>query len=334
MIRAPAFWAREGWLPLLLAPLSHVVATVTRRRVARAGWTAPVPVICCGNATVGGAGKTTLALDLAHRLVARGVAEHELLRGYRGAARGPRRVQSGDTAAMVGDEALLLAAAAPTWVGGDRAASARDAVAAGAEVLLMDDGLQNPSLVKTMSLLVIDGATGFGNGFVLPSGPLREPVDAAASRCRAAVLIGSDAAGALARLPARLQVLRAELAQGDETAGLIGRRVLAFAGIANPAKFFSGLERAGIELVGRRGFADHHAYTAAELAQLKADAKAVEAVLVTTPKDAVRLPADASVKVVGVRLIWEADSAIEALLDELVAGRSPNSPPGPVPSVA
>ena len=257
-----------------------------------------------------------------------------MLRGYRGAARGARRVQPGDTAAITGDEALLLAEAAPTWTGADRAASARQAIAAGAQCLLMDDGLQNPSLEKTMSLLVIDGASGFGNGRVLPAGPLREPVAAAASRCRAAVLIGPDTSNALAQLPPNLPVLTADLAQGDEIAALVGHRVLAFAGIAIPEKFFGALERAGVVLAGQAAFADHHAFTTADLARLKATADRLDAVLVTTPKDAVRLPPGMPVDVVGVRLIWESEAAIEALLEEAVAGRTANAPPRRGPSMA
>jgi tetraacyldisaccharide 4'-kinase len=318
MIHAPAFWTSNGWPARVLAPLSGVGAAITAHRMARTGWRAPVPVICCGNATVGGAGKTTLALDLAHRLVARGIAVHVLLRGYGGAARGPRRVQPGDTAAVTGDEALLLASVAPTWTGADRAASAQAAVAVGAEVLLMDDGLQNPLLAKTVSLLVVDGAAGFGNGRVLPAGPLREPVAAAAARCRAAVLIGPDVSGAAAALPPGLPVLRAELVQDAGIAEICGRRVLAFAGIAFPGKFFAGLERAGVIVAGRMAFADHHAFTGAELAGLVRKAIEMDAVLVTTPKDAVRLPADADVHVVDVRLAWEDPAAIERLLDGLV----------------
>jgi tetraacyldisaccharide 4'-kinase len=324
MIRAPGLWTHDGGLARVLAPLSHAVTAVTARHVTQAGWRAPVPVICCGNATVGGAGKTTLALDLAHRLTARGIAVHILLRGYRGAARGPRRVVSGDQAAATGDEALLLAEAAPTWTGADRAASAAAAVAAGAQVLLMDDGLQNPSLEKTMSLLVVDGATGFGNGRVLPAGPLREPAAAAASRCRAAVLIGSDVSGAVAQLPPNLPVLSADLVQGDEIASLKGRRVLAFTGIAIPSKFFDALEKADIELVCREAFADHYTFTPKDLARLDANARALNAILVTTPKDTVRLSAGLAagldIHVISVRLVWKAEAAIEALLDELVSG--------------
>ena len=327
LTRPPAFWTRNTWQSRLLSPLSLVTTALTARRLTRPGWHAPVPVLCCGNATVGGAGKTTLALDIAHRLTNRGIAVHILLRGYRGTARGPRRVQPGDPASLTGDEALLLAQVAPTWTGADRAASARAAIAAGAACLLMDDGLQNPSLHKTLSLLTIDGATGFGNGRVLPAGPLREPVAAAASRCRAAVLIGGDTSFARAQLPPALPVLHATLAQGEEIAALRDQRVLAFAGIAIPDKFFSALDRAGALLVDREPFPDHHAFTAADLGRLTEQARARNAILVTTPKDAVRLPAAfrATVQVIGVRLAWRDETEIEAVLDDLLA----SSPPAP-----
>lgn len=286
MPRAPAFWARDGGLARLLSPLEPLTRALTARRVARGGWRAEVPVICCGNVTVGGAGKTTLALDLAARLTAMGVAVHVLLRGYGGAAKGVRRVGPGDDAALVGDEALLLAQVAPTWTGADRAASARAAIAAGARVLLMDDGLQNPTLEKDLSLLVIDGAVGFGNGRLLPAGPLREPVAAAAARSEAAVLIGADATGALARLPPGLAVWRAELVQDASIAALAGQRVLAFAGIGRPGKFFEPLAAAGAVVVERVAFPDHHPYSVAEQRALLEKAEALDAVPVTTPKDA------------------------------------------------
>ena len=322
----PAFWryeARSCW-PTLLAPISAVVAAVTARRIARPGWRAPVPVICCGNVTVGGAGKTTLALDLAARLRARGVAAHVLLRGYGGAARGVRRVESNDPASLVGDEALLLAEVAPTWVGADRAASAREAVAAGAKTLVLDDGLQNATLAKTLSLLVVDGGSGFGNGHVLPAGPLREPIAAGAARCQAVVLIGADEAGVAAQLPAGLPVLRARLEQGPEVAAFVGERVLAFAGIAQPDKFFDGLARAGVSVVARAPFPDHYAYTMRQVRAVLETAARMRATAVTTPKDAIRLPPAlrARVRVVGVRLVWDDEAAIEHLL-RVVGGGSP-----------
>jgi tetraacyldisaccharide 4'-kinase len=239
MWAVPAFWSHDGLLARTLAPLSAIGSTLTARRIARPGWQAPVPVVCCGNATLGGAGKTTLVLDLANRLSGRD--PHILLRGYGGSARVTHRVAYDDPVSLVGDEALLLGQAAPTWVGADRAASAKAAVQAGAKILLMDDGLQNPTLAKTVSLLVIDGRTGFGNGRVLPAGPLRESVIAAASRCHAAVLIGPDDTQALARLPPSLPVLRADLVQDGAIATLAGRNVVAFAGIALPEKFFAPL---------------------------------------------------------------------------------------------
>ena len=318
MHHPPAFWrdgGRSPW-PTLLAPIGSVVAAVTARRMARRGWRAPVPVICCGNVTVGGAGKTTLALDLASRLSARGVGVHILLRGYGGTARGVHRVAPDDPVSLVGDEALLLADIAPTWVGADRAASARAAVAAGAQALVLDDGLQNPTLVKDLSLLVVDGGSGFGNGQVLPAGPLREPVAAGAARCQAAVLIGADETGAIVQLPPGLPLLQARLEQGPEIAGLLGQLVFAFAGIARPEKFFDGLEQAGITLAARRSFPDHHVYTAREIEDVVETARRLDAIATTTPKDAVRLPPAlrAQARVVSVRLAWEDPAAIEALL--------------------
>ena len=316
MMRAPSFWREDGTMPRLLAPLSHVFAAATERRVAQIGWRAPVPVICCGSPTVGGAGKTTMALDLGRRLSARGIAVHFLIRGYGGKARGTRRVYPGDTAEIVGDEALLLHDVAPAWIGGDRADSARAAVAQGARALVMDDGLQNPTLIKTLSILIVDGSYGFGNGQVMPAGPLREPISAAAARCQVAVLIGEDTTGALAQLPAELPVLRARLRPGPEMLALRGRRVFAFAGIAVPEKFFSSLTEAGALLVGSAGFADHHPFTEAELRHVLDQARKLDAIAVTTPKDAARLSPAVRQQVhsTGVDLEWEDPSQIEALL--------------------
>lgn len=317
-MRPPGFWQRDGVLPRLLAPAGAVFAAATAQRIARPGWRAPVPVLCCGNAGVGGAGKTTVALDLAQRLVARGVAVHCLTRGYGGRSRGVLRVDPAlHDAGLVGDEPLLLAAIAPTWVAADRAASARAAVAAGAQALLMDDGLQNPTLVKDAALLVLDGAAGFGNGRVMPAGPLREPVCAAAARCRAAVLIGPDAAGACAALPPGLPVLHATLEPGTALPGL---RVLAFSGIARPAKFHATLREAGAIVAECMDFPDHHRFTDAELDRVLDRAKALGAVPVTTPKDAVRLPAAIrrQIQVVGVVLRWADPATLERLLAEIV----------------
>ena len=289
-MKAPRFWDQGGILPCCFRRSPRCATDATARRLARPGWRAPVPVICCGNASVGGTGKTTLALDLGARLIARGRRPAFLTRGYGGGGGGARQVAVQDDAAEMGDEPLLLAALAPTFAGADRAATARLAVAAGADVLILDDGLQNPTLAKDAALLVIDGEMGFGNSRVIPAGPLREPVANAAARCRAAVLIGPDRRDALTALPAGLPVLRASLRATEEAAEFAGKPVLAFAGIGRPDKFFATLAEAGAVIVARHAFADHHRYTAAELARLHAQAEAAGAIPVTTPKDAVRLP--------------------------------------------
>ena len=317
-MRPPEFWGRDGMVPALLSPISAIVAEVAARRVRRPGWRAPVPVFCVGNAGVGGAGKTTVVLDLARRLLARGVAVHCLTRGYGGRVDGVLRVDPArHGAALVGDEPLLLAAVAPTWVSRDRASSARAAVAAGAQALLMDDGLQNPGLAKTVSLLVIDGAVGFGNGRVLPAGPLRESAGSAAARCRAGVLIGEDRTGA-AMAVTGLPLLAASLAAERR---LDGERVFGFCGIARPTKFFDTLRQAGAAVVGSRGFADHHPFSAREIDSIMHESGRLEAKPITTAKDAVRLSAEvrARVDVLEIRLAWDDPSQIERLLDELLA---------------
>lgn len=301
---------------MLLSPLSGLMEAATAWRLRRDGWHAPVPVICVGNVTVGGAGKTTVALDWAGRLRARGRHVHVLLRGYGGRVRGPYWVHPDEGAAQVGDEALLHAALTPTWIGGDRKLSAQAAVAAGADVLVMDDGLQNPGLHKDLALMVIDGGTGFGNGRVMPAGPLREPVARAAARCHAAVLIGEDATNIALLLPPTLPVLRASLAPAPQSATLAGRRVLAFTGIALPEKFFASLASLGAEIVARRAFPDHHPFTAAERHTLLAEAERLGAIPVTTAKDAVRFPAAERfrIRVLEIVLEWQDEAMIDRLL--------------------
>jgi len=316
MMRQPGFWqhGRGGLAALALSPLAALVARTTARRVARPGFRAPVPVICCGNATVGGAGKTIVASELAARFSAQGVRVHLLTRGFGGAARGVVRVDPArHRATEVGDEALLLAAIAPTFVGADRAASARAAVEAGAQLLIMDDGMQNPGLCKDLCLLIIDGTTGFGNGCVLPAGPLREPVAACAARAGAAVLIGEDRTGAA---PPSLPVLKASLRPSPEIEALRGRRAYAFAGIGHPAKFFGMLADAGVVLAGTAAFGDHHFYSEAEISQVIRRASALDAVPVTTPKDYIRLSAAQASMVtrVGVSLVWDDEAALNAVL--------------------
>jgi tetraacyldisaccharide 4'-kinase len=312
-LKAPVFWAKRGVLAYALSPLSLATRIATARRVAKPGFAPGIKIICIGNAGVGGAGKTTVVLDILRRLPGRKFA---LTRGYGGALPGPILVDTTrHTAEDVGDEALLLAAIAPTIVARNRAAGARLALAEGAATLIMDDGLQNPSLAKTLSLLVIDGGYGFGNGFLLPAGPLREPVSAAAARCQAAILIGPDETNALAQLPPGLPVLRAALV--PDCNERLGRRpVIAFAGIGRPEKFFRSVLGLGAEIVATHGFPDHHAYTASDAARLLGEASSRGASLVTTAKDFVKLPGAlaAASLVVSVKLVWEDEAALMTVL--------------------
>lgn len=316
-MKPPAFWRHGHTPPWVLMPFAALYAGATARRVARAGWTAPVPVICCGNAGAGGSGKTPVALDLAARLVARGCRPAFLTRGHGGTLRGPVVVDpSRHGAAEVGDEALLLAELAPTYIGADRAASARLAIRDGADVLVMDDGLQNPSLAKTLSLLVIDGGAGFGNGHVIPAGPLRESVSAAVLRCEAAVLIGPDATQALLQWR-RPTLLTASFVPDTTDLAALPPRIVAFAGIGRPSKFFETLREAGHVPVETLAFADHHPYTAGDLVDLRRRARLLDAALVTTAKDRMRLSHDQqpTILTLRIRLAWDHPAAIEALLD-------------------
>jgi tetraacyldisaccharide 4'-kinase len=313
----PAFWQPGRTPPWPLAWLSRATTLFTAFRVARPGWTADVPVICCGNATAGGTGKTPLALDLGQRLLARGESVAFLSRGHGGSLRTATRLTPAN-AAQAGDEAQLLMVVAPVYVGPDRAATARQAINDGATVLILDDGLQNPSLHKTLSLLVIDGGAGFGNGHVMPAGPLREPVASAAARCQAAVLIGDDATEAAAALPPGLPLLRARLTPDPCDLDALPRRLLAFAGIGRPAKFFQTLAETGHAPVHSIAFADHHPYTEPDLQRLRSEARRLDATLITTTKDFVRLPKPArtGIRTLRVGLAWDDPGEIESQLNQ------------------
>ncbi|WGH77341.1 tetraacyldisaccharide 4'-kinase [Jannaschia ovalis] len=320
-MRAPGFWSRPaGFRAAALAPFAALYARTTARRVARPGLRLDVPVICVGNLTAGGTGKTPTVIALAERLSAREVTAHVVSRGYGGSLDGPVRVDPArHDAAQVGDEPLLLSAFAPVWVAKDRAAGARAAVADGAQVVLLDDGFQNPALEKDLSLVVVDAGAGFGNGRVIPAGPLREPVADGLKRSDFTLSIGSDDQQARLDLPEPPPRLRGRLAPLPTGMDWRGLPVFAFAGIGRPEKFFETLRALGADLKGSEALGDHQPLTPALLHRLGERAARLSAQPVTTEKDAVRLPAALRGRVLTlpVRLELEDWAPLDAALDRL-----------------
>lgn len=312
-MRAPAFWYSGGVASVLLAPLGGVwAAGAALREATGTPQRASVPVVCVGNLTVGGTGKTPVSLSIAHRLP----GAHFLSRGYGGRAKGPLRVDlRHHDHALVGDEPLLLARIAPCWVARDRIAGARAAAAHGAGCLVMDDGFQDPSLAKDVSLVVVDGHVGFGSGRCVPAGPLREPVARGLARAQAVVILGEDRTG-LARRVGDLPVLRGRIEPEAESLALAGMTVVAFAGIGRPEKFFHTLATLGAEVMETDTFPDHYSYQGPEVQRLIELADTHAAALVTTSKDYVRLPAHLrdKVAVLRVAVTWEDERALLRVL--------------------
>lgn len=318
-MKAPGFWRVNGVLPRLLSPAAMLVDLAGRlRRGAATPYRSRLPVVCVGNLVAGGAGKTPAARSIAARLLEMGRRPAFLSRGHGGSTSGPHRVnQATDDAVRVGDEPLLLAEVAPTWISRNRAAGARAIEAdGGADVIVMDDGFQNPWLAKDLSLVVVDGGFGFGNGRVMPAGPLRETVDEGLARADAVVVVGRDESGAREAVGGRRPVLAARIVPSVEAEALAGRRVLAFAGIGRPEKFFATLEEIGAVVVAGRGFPDHHRFRGEEIMDLVEAANAAGADLVTTAKDHVRLPEEARpmARRVDVALDWVEPERIDTLL--------------------
>ncbi len=307
----------------LLAPLGQLYGRIARSRyLRRQPYHSRLPVICVGNFTAGGTGKTPLSIAIGRLLLERGVQPVFLTRGYGGSEAGPAWVEEGKGAARrFGDEPLLLARVAPTLLARDRAAGARAIEASGRKVgaIIMDDGLQNASLAKDLSIAVVDGARGLGNGLIIPAGPLRAPLDFQLGLVDAIVVRAPEGAvSAVADMHERLRrnfpgpVLAARVAPSGDTAWLSGRPVVAFVGIANPQRFYSLTESLGARVLERVSFPDHHAFSRADADRLLALAQAKACELVTTEKDWARLAGEESLgelrsrtRTLGIEMVFE-----------------------------
>ncbi|MCF6198385.1 MAG: tetraacyldisaccharide 4'-kinase [Hyphomicrobiaceae bacterium] len=293
--KAPKFWFQKGHpLSFLLAPAGGLYGLAVRLRFAL---TKPCrskrPVICIGNFTVGGGGKTPLALALAEQLANKGYQPVFLTRGYGGQISGPHLVDPlSDNAQMVGDEPLLLAKVAPVVVSADRPAGARLIEGMEADIILMDDGFQNPTLYKDLSIVVVDEAQGIGNERVFPAGPLRAPMAFQLARTDLLVIAGPASQSATVRIEQgfKREIFRSDLLAKGQVDWLQGARVMAVTGIARPDKFYASLQRLGAELVQRHDFPDHYMFSEQDAQNLLSLSKTDEAQIIMTRKDWVRLP--------------------------------------------
>ena len=328
-MQAPKFWYRSrSWQAFSLSPLGMVYARATARRQKNARPTRmDIPVICIGNLNVGGTGKTPTTIAIAQMLISRGIAVHIVSRGYGGSLKAVTQVDPRvHTADETGDEPLLMAAFAPTWVANERVAGARAAQNAGADVILLDDGFQDPSLIKDLSIIVVDATRGFGNGRCLPAGPLREPVHVGLKRANAVISIGepeaqsqfrersADQLGRIAHITASLKPIEMGMPWAEG-------RYLAFAGIGDPEKFFGTLRGLGAALVRTVALDDHQKLARPMIKRLMKEAQSMNAQLVTTEKDAARLPADlrSGILSLPVRLEFDDAHVLETLLEPVLS---------------
>jgi tetraacyldisaccharide 4'-kinase len=310
----PAFWFRKpGLAAALLSPFASLYDLAGKAsRAAVSPRQFPVPVICVGNVILGGSGKTPVVTDIARRLRAAGHSPHIVSRGYGGTLRGPVAVDpAAHSVGDVGDEPLLLARENPVWVAKKRADGAAAALAAGATHIILDDGLQNPGVIKRLSFLVIDAGRGLGNGHVIPAGPLRETLNDALLRSDAVIWIGGGNDFLREHIAAQKQMLQAKAVTHCLTHDLQGRAVLPFCGLGHARKFYDGVAALGADIKATRDFPDHYVWSTYEIEQLLQQAEKMNALPVTTAKDAVRIPESLHPRlaICDVQLRWQDEAA-------------------------
>ena len=320
-MKTPSFWHADGFIPKLLEPLAQLYKCLSfLERSLRSKTKIDVPVLCIGNLVSGGAGKTPIALSIGQKLNAKHNISF-LTRGYGGIEAGPIEVNPDEHSSYeVGDEALILSEVGPTWVSRNRIAGAIAAKNAGFEIVIMDDGFQHTSLVKTLSFVIIDGPYGFGNGRLIPAGPLREPIYSGLKRADIIVLVGEVNPSIIELLPNNKPLLRASLVPAEMGTQLSNNNVIGFAGIGRPTKFLETLGKMGLNIIDFVAFPDHYRFRESEIRELYEKATEVDAILVTTFKDMKRVPKSVAhlCQPIGITVVWEDDNEIQQLLDSVI----------------
>ena len=319
-MKTPSFWKTRNWLANLLSPIGVIYGFLTYLRITF-GLTrkVKVPVICLGNLTAGGTGKTPLAISLATALKAKGYNPFFVSRGYGGKLSDTLVDPLIHTPQQVGDEPLLLANHAPTIINSKRFKAAQKAINLGADLIIMDDGFQNPGLHKDLSLIVVDGAFGFGNRYCIPAGPLREKVWSGMHRADAVIIVGYDETDLTHRYKLKLPIFRASIAPIKPEASK-NNQVFAFAGIGRPSKFYGSLQELGFKIVETKDFPDHHYYTEAELQEIIKRAKELGTDIYTTGKDIVKIPAHIQkhFKVLEIEIKWRDEQKLLDFIEEKI----------------
>lgn len=285
-MKTPKFWNNKGLISTLLLPISSIYGAITQLRIKfSTPYKCSAKVICIGNITAGGVGKTPIAIAMAEKYIKEGKKVFFVTRGYKGKLKNILVDLTTHTPEETGDEARLLAQTAPTIISPQRDIGAKMAVSMGAEVIIMDDGFQNPSLYKDESWLVFDGNIGIGNGRIIPAGPLRETLKNGQKRAQHIIIMGKDTTNLAPKCNLPIHYGHIE----PKPFELTNKRVLAFAGIGHPQKFYNTLQTNGYEVIKSIDFADHHQYTINDIAQIKEIAQKENLSIVTTEKDYIKL---------------------------------------------